>query len=516
MIASISRALGLFAFFLMAFPASLKAAEAAPASPRQPVPQASGPGAIEVELTYAPEAFAGPFSGRVHLLWMNPGATGLPRMPNWGSPSPHHYVEVKNWKAGEPLKIGPTAKGYPSELGSLPKGGKRALFAVMDRDLGGISFAASEGNVWGRGPAEEWDASKGFVAKVRLDKVYKQPEFSESERMKLVRIRSTLLSDFHKKDQYLQAAVVVPETFDPKRAEAYPVLFEIPGFGGDHNGARKFLGKNGTNFGGVDFVCVMLDPNCRLGHHSFANSANNGPVGDALVEELIPAIETRFRCGGQKHRRLLTGHSSGGWSSMWLMTSYPAIFGGTWSTAPDPTDFHDFQLVDLYAPGNNIFRDAKGAARPLGRGGFANVPYELFWKMELPMKRGGQLQTFQAVFGPKGPDGFPIPLWNDDGAIDPVVFQSWLAFDIVAKIKREWPKKGADLKGRINMYCGTLDTFLLDGAAVLMKKALAELDPTATVEMIEGRDHGSVVDAALRARIRQEMADTVQGNRPKP
>ena len=30
---------------------------------------------------------------------------------------------------------------------------------------------------------------------------------------------------------------------------------------------------------------VVLDANCRLGHHVFADSANNGPVGAALVED---------------------------------------------------------------------------------------------------------------------------------------------------------------------------------------------------------------------------------------
>lgn len=467
---------------------------------------------VEVTLTYDPAAFAGPFSGRVHLLWVTGENPRLPSMPNWFNPSPHHFVEVKDWKAGEPLKVGPEAKGYPSTLGSLAKG-KRTLVAVMDRDLGGISFAASDGNVWGHGAPEEVDVAKGFSLKVHLNKVYTAPAFKETERMKLVRIKSKILSDFHKKDQYLQAAVVVPEGFDAKRPEAYPVLFEIPGFGGDHNGARKFDRKGGTKFGGVDFVGVMLDPNCRLGHHSFANSANNGPVGEALTQELIPEIEKRFHCGGSRNKRLLTGHSSGGWSSMWLMSSYPEVFGGTWSTAPDPTDFHDFQKVDLYAAGINIFREGNGTPRPLSRGG-RPVLYEEFYRMEQPMKRGGQLQTFQAVFGPKGPDGFPVPLWDDQGYIDPKVFESWIPYDIAAKLKREWPQKGALLKGRIHVYCGTLDTFLLEGAAMRLKKIVAELDPTSTVEMIEGRNHGNVVDRELGEKIRQEMADFATGKKP--
>ena len=47
--------------------------------------------------------------------------------------------------------------------------------------------------------------------------------------------------------------------------------------------------------------------------------------------------------------RFLQGHSSGGWATLWLQTRYPKIFGGTWSTSPDSSDFHDFTGPDLYA-----------------------------------------------------------------------------------------------------------------------------------------------------------------------
>ncbi len=37
-----------------------------------------------------------------------------------------------------------------------------------------------------------------------------------------------------------------------------------------------------------------------------------------------------------------SGHSSGGWSSLWLQIEHPEVFGGVWSLAPDPVDFRDF------------------------------------------------------------------------------------------------------------------------------------------------------------------------------
>ena len=92
---------------------------------------------------------------------------------------------------------------------------------------------------------------------------------------------------------------------------------------------------------------MQLDPSCPRGHHVFADSANNGPVGKALIRELIPAFYKKFRGIPSPKARFLAGHSSGGWSSLWLQVTYPGQFAGTWSTSPDPVDFRDFQRINL-------------------------------------------------------------------------------------------------------------------------------------------------------------------------
>ena len=80
-------------------------------------------------------------------------------------------------------------------------------------------------------------------------------------------------------------------------------------------------------------------------------------------------IERTFPAIADPRARLLNGHSSGGWSSLWLQVTYPDVFGGTWSTSPDPVDFRDFQRINLYAPGENMFRDRDGKRRPIARMG---------------------------------------------------------------------------------------------------------------------------------------------------
>ncbi|NBQ16601.1 MAG: hypothetical protein EBU31_18785 [Proteobacteria bacterium] len=110
-------------------------------------------------------------------------------------------------------------------------------------------------------------------------------------------------------------------------------------------------------------VWIVLDPETPLGHHGFVDSAANGPWGTALVEEFIPALERQFRLIPRAEARIVTGHSSGGWSSLWLQLVNPEVFGACFSSSPDPVDFSRFQAGDLYADAS-VFCDAEGKERP--------------------------------------------------------------------------------------------------------------------------------------------------------
>src|SRR5262249_4612388 len=149
--------------------------------------------------------------------------------------------------------------------------------------------------------------------------------------------------------------------------------------------------------------------------------------GRALTEEFIPALEAKFRGIGKPAARLVTGHSSGGWSSLWLQVAYPDFFNGVWSTAPDPVAFRNFQTMNLYQPGVSIFTDETGSPRPLGRrNGKPAVFVKPFSEMEEVMGHGGQLGSFESVFSPRGPDHKPMPLWDRrTGIIDSKVAEYW-------------------------------------------------------------------------------------------
>jgi hypothetical protein len=465
--------------------------------------RAAEPGQLAFRLTFDSAALDQPFTGRVFVMLTKSSPGELPSSISWSHPEPAFAKDVTGWKPGEPLLIDGKALAYPTPLKEIANG-EWYVSAVMDRDLGGISFSQGPGNIYAKATKHTLDGPISLT----LDKVYQGRKFAESDGVKEVNIESPLLTKFHGRPTRMRAAVVLPASYAKEPERRYPVVYNIPGFGGTHFGAAR---ARPWESGGVEAIYVVLDPSCRLGHHVFADSANNGPCGEALVKELIPHIETKFRAHGSPGARFVTGGSSGGWSSLWLQVAYPDFFGGVWSIAPDPVDFRDFQRVDLTQAGANLFFEDYDKLRPLSRAGRGEAMYfKTFSEMEAIMGHGGQLESFEAVFSPRGPDGKPRRLWDrTTGTIDAEIAKAWEPYDIRLKLERNWSTLGPKLAGKLHVYTGDVDTFYLDGAARLLQKSLRDLGSDAVVEMFPGRDHGTI-GSAVRDRIRQEMATAYQ------
>jgi S-formylglutathione hydrolase FrmB len=470
-------------------------------------------GALEFQITFDAKVSNVPFSGRVFVEVSKQVIKDVPLKPRWFNTDPIFALDVKDWKPGTKLVLGDRALGFPKPLAKLPKE-TYSVQAIMDFDRGSQNAVNALGNAYSKPIRLELDPAKTGAVSLTIDQIIPVRKFVESERVKLVEIESKLLSAFHGKPMRLRAGVVLPKSFNQNLKQRYPVIYEIPGFGGNHFMAHGALARNATDVAGVEMLHVMLDPDCRLGHHVFADSDNNGPCGRALIEELIPAIEGKFRALGKPGARFVTGHSSGGWSSLWLQITYADFFGSVWSTAPDPVDFRDFQRVNIYTPKINLFADDKGQPRPLARkAGKVVLYYKPFSDLEQVLGHGGQLESFEAVFSPRGKDGKPARLWDrGSGQIDPGVAKAWQRYDIRMILQKNWPALAPKLAGKLHIYMGAEDNFYLEGATVLLKQALADLGSDAAVEIFPGRDHGTLMNQALRRRIAHEMAEQFRRN----
>lgn len=447
-----------------------------------------------------------PFTGRV-TIFLSRGTRGEPRFgPNWFRPEPMFAADFSDVAPGATMTIdADNWVPFPRDPMTVETG-EYYVQAVIDLNLGGRSIGSSPGNLYHKAVKAKIDPKVESEVVLHCDSVIAERPFKETERVKELRVESKLLSEFYGRKTEIQAAVGLPESWSAEPERKYPVYYSIPGFGGSHLQLSGRDEPRGTKRDGEEFLHVELDPNCPGGHCVFADSANNGPWGRALIEEFIPECEKRFRGIGESSARFVGGHSSGGWSSLWLQVTYPNTFGGCWSTSPDPVDFRDFQQIDLYAEKANMFVDEAGNERPLARrDGQVMVTYQRFSDMERPL-RGEQLESFEWVFSPRGDDGKPRRLWDRiTGDIDGEVVKSWERYDIGLTLRTRWTDLAPRLANKIHVYMGTEDTFYLEGAVELLKKDLEAIDAAAVVELFPG-DHGSVMTPALRQRIDQEIA----------
>lgn len=467
--------------------------------------------ALEFHITFAPSVSKQSFTGRVFVM-LTKNQKREPRAGiNWYQPEPIFAKDVKDWRAGESVILDHRVLAYPTRFRNLKKG-EWTIQAVMDFDQGYRRFSNAPGNGYSKTTRVELDPDSETVIKLHIDQVVKAPAFKETDRIKLVDIPSRLLSEFHGKPMRMQAGVLLPKSYHQETNRRYPIIYDIPGFGGTHHGAMRAAKRNPTDVARVDFIYVILNPECRWGHHVFADSENNGPCGKALITELIPHIENTYRAIGKASARFVRGHSSGGWSSLWLQVTYPDFFGGVWSTSPDSIDFRAFQAVDIYQA-SNIFRDEKDMPRPLIRRGTKVVKHvKPFSDMEQIMGHGGQLGSFEAVFSPRGKDGRPAKLWQrSDGRINHGIAKTWKRYDIGLILKENWSRLRPKLQGKLHIYMGGQDNFYLDGAVRLLQQSMTSLNSDAKIEIFPGRSH-SILDSKLRKRIQKEMAEQFRNN----
>ncbi len=469
----------------------------APATAQEPAP-------LQFTVTYD-AAITDSFSGRVYVM-LGSGRIEPRFGPDWFSTQPFFAMDVQEWKPNTPLVFNDSALSFPDPISELSDG-RYGIQAVMRRNLDSPSVAKGPGTAHSKMILQQLDGASTGELRLFIDQVVRPSRaYVDTDQHKFVRIRSELLSEFYGRDMFMEVAVALPEGYHDSLSRRYPVLYVIPGFGASHRVAAVW-GQRLVRSDDGGIVVIGLNPRCVTGHHVFADSANNGPRGRALIEELIPYLEQEFRLVSAPTARFLTGPSSGGWSSLWLQVTYADFFGGVWSIVPDPVDFRDFQRINLYKTGENMYEDTAGNRRPIARNDDEPVLwYDDFAKMEVVRGAGGQLYSFEAVFSPRGADGNPMHLYDrETGAVNGDVAQAWKKYDIGLVLKENWPTLESKLTGKLRIFAGEKDTFYLEGAVRLLKQTLDELGSDAVVEIIEGRNHGNVADAVLGQRLVREL-----------
>jgi len=267
-------------------------------------------------------------------------------------------------------------------------------------------------------------------------------------------------------------------------------------------------------------ILLQLDGAGPNGDPYYVNSANNGPFGDAVVEELIPHVEATFRAAGQPRARFLSGVSTGGWVCLALQVFYPDFFNGAWSSCPDPVDFRALELVNIYRD-DNAYVNQYGNERPSSRD--PNGDVKLTMRREVGVENllgrgnsftlsGEQWGEWTAAFSPRGADGRAVPLWDPQtGKIDHAVAEQWKKYDLRLVLEANWKSLGPRLRGKLHIAAGDADTYFLNNAVHLLDQALAKADPPFVGKIVygPGKGHGWM-DLSLRQTLDEMQAAAEQ------
>ncbi len=475
---------------------------------------------VRFRITVAPQIADQPVSGRLIVFLTQEAPPDGLLGPDPFDPSKvwMEAIEVHDLVPGQAVEVTPTV-AFPKPFAQAQPGDYR-LMALLDVNHNYSYKTHADGGDLHSEVVEQkgFDPAKSEVVALTLSQRVPAADFKETATQKLVAMQSKVLSRFWGRPIRVEAVVLLPPSYAKDPQQRYPAVYVIHGYEGNHLDTAAFMGpmvSKDMTMGGAEMIYVFLNGECPLGHHEFANSVNNGPWGEALTREFIPYLERKFRMDGVPRGRLLTGHSSGGWSSLWLEINYPDVFGGTWSTSPDPEDFRSFTDIDLLR-GDNFYYDAQGKERNLMRfrGKQIMSMKEFVGQEEVMGAYGGQIRSFEAVFSPRGEDGRPMEVFDrETGKLHPEVVKAWEdRYDIDSYLRRNWKRLGPKLKGKIHVWVGTADNFHLDDSARLLEQTLKELGAEAKVTYPEGRDHFDLYHGGLMGEITKEMYEVA---RPK-
>lgn len=441
-------------------------------------------------------------------------------------------IDVNQLKPEELATFDGSALGFPMKsLHDVPPGEYwvQAIFHLYetfhraDGHTVKLPMDRGEGQHWNKAPGNLYskpqqlhiNSRSNQLIHVTLDqKIPLIDPPQDTKYIKHIKIQSDRLTKFWGRPMHLGACVLLPEGFDEHPDVRYPLIVNhghFPKtFGGfreeppdpnlepDYSERFKLKGYNRIQqehahafykeWTGPDFPRMIIievqHANPYYDDSYAVNSQNLGPYGDAIMYELLPYVEKKFRGIGQGWARFTYGGSTGGWEALAVQVLYPDDFNGCFAACPDPIDFRAYTVVDIYKDKNAYYIDGqwKKTPRPGQRDtlGHVSSTLEQVNHLELVLgthsRSGAQWDIWEAVYSPVGEDGYPKRIWNKvTGEIDHDVAMFWRDnYDLRYIMERDWKTLGPKLKGKVHIYCGTMDNYYLNNAVYLMEDFLNE------------------------------------------
>jgi len=499
--------------FLTAFLVALAAANTVPTTAGEP--EQTAPPGPRIEITFSKEARAEAVTGMVYVaISRDNQRPPIEQAAPTGVPLFSRFVE--GLAPGSPATITGGDRGHPlPSLRDLPAGdywmqpfvNVYTRFPRADGKTVWLHNDQWEGQNWKRSPGNllgdpvrvTFDPKSPSAIRLVANKAIPpiQPP-ADTDMVKRIRIQSAILTKWWGQPMFLGATVLLPKAYDAHPEIRYPVNyihdhFSLAAPGGFGRGAdfdRLWLADDTPRF----IYVTLQHPSPYYDDSYGVNSENNGPYGDAIIKELLPAVEAKFRTIKEPWARMLSGGSTGGWIAAAHQVLYPDFYGGSFASCPDPVTFASHQIVDIYRDRNAYYVD-KGwmkVDRPNARRPDGNIQsmmkdenwYELV--VGDKSRSGGQWDIWEATYSPAGPDGYPRRIWNKaTGEIDKSVAEQWKKYDLLHILQTNWATLGPKIANKLHVYIGDMDSYYLNNAVEKLNEFLSKADnPKFTGEIV--------------------------------
>ncbi len=502
---------------------------------------------LTFRLSFPPNVQSEPITGRAYVIISRTNEKE-PRLQVGRTGAPFFGRDFENVGPGETIEIDASDLGSPvASLSEIPMGdyfvqGFINIYTEFPRADGHTVWMPNDhwdGQQWERSPGNlhsvsarlTLDPDAGYEHELAIDQLIPAILLPPDTRwVKRFKMASRILTAFWGKPIYFGATVLLPRGYDRETID-YPVVYHQ----GHFSIKDPMRWKEGEDFHRAwiadhfprMIVVTFQDPTPYFDTSYSVNSANVGPYGDAILEELIPAIESRFRIIDEPYARVLTGGSTGGWEALAMQLFYPDFFGGTFAYAPDPVTFTNVEGINIYEDVNAFYkqhewrrvptsntRELTGEVRLTSR---QRNTYELVAGTK--GRSGEQLDIWSAVYGPLGEDGYFKPLFDKHtGAIDREVAEHWReSYDLLHYMKTNWSSLGPKIAGKLHVYCGDMDNYYLNVAVKQMQEWMRSTENPHYPGVFvwgDGAGHRFGREFSTEAERIRRMAEHVLANRP--
>jgi S-formylglutathione hydrolase FrmB len=210
-----------------------------------------------------------------------------------------------------------------------------------------------------------------------------------------------------------------------------PIVYYLPGYGNtsanfvnaNSNVWLKFTQKIADEITPV--IIVVGDGKTRWGGSQYLNSPAQGNYEDFICDEVVGAVEKNFPAPTNGIRRIVAGHSSGGFGALRLGSSRQKLFDAVIAMSPDS----DFPVSHL-----PLVKIKSVAQLPL-----ADV--KKIESGELPVPKDGDITYALGLSAAYAPRGWPHRgefewLYDAKGNFREDVWQRWLDNDPLTVVQR--------------------------------------------------------------------------------